>query len=112
MSGVNILELDAADAVDVLHYLFEVDIYETQAEAVEAKSDARSMIYKDLYESRYKYATSKKKSTYSATASDGSFDDIVPFDPLNQETKAYVPPTDFDADSYLPFGGTLDAPVN
>lgn len=112
MSGIDLLEIDAVDAVDVLHYLFEVDIYETQAEAVEAKSDARAMIYRDLYGSSYRYGVSSKKNTYNATASDGSFDDLVPFDPAQSATKSYVPPTDFDAESPLPFGTTLDAPVN
>lgn len=106
--------------VDVLHYYFEDDLSIPSAEAAEAKSEARSVIYRTLYGSTYKYALPKSKSGRSYSASgdnlpdDGYFGDgeLSPFDPSdNNVTKPYIAPTNFNADSPLPFGRDIDAPL-
>ena len=120
MNGIDLARVDASYTIDIIHYLFETDIYETQAEQVQAKSDVRSMIYRDLYGTKYNYAVNTEKATYSTNmASDGTYgsinvDDIQQFDPMSgpKVTKPFIPPTDFDENSTNPFGGLLDEPLN
>lgn len=113
--------MEASEMVDVLHYLFEDDFLSTHPEIVEAKSDIRTLIYESLYEEEYRYKVKKSNTTYNAngqSVSDGFYgaydaeDDLTPFDPMaGGPTKPYVPPTDFDGNSPLPFGGVLDGPL-
>lgn len=106
--------------VDVLHYYFEEDLNVPSGEAAEAKSEARSVIYRTLYGSTYKYAMPKSKASraYGSASGDKLPDegfygeqDLAPFDPEMNVTKPFIPATDFDADSPLPFGRDLDAPL-
>lgn len=112
--------MDAPEMLDILHYLFEEDFLSTHPEMVEAKSDIRALIYETLYEKEYKYKVKKSDNTYNASGqalSDGLYgdyekeEDLKPFDPLAGPTKPYTPPTDFDENSSLPFGGLLDGPL-
>lgn len=111
--------------VDVLHYLFEEDLNNSTAEQAEARSHARSVVYETLYGVSYKYKMKGSNSMsgtsgYSTYAdgttipSDGFYGgtDVDEFDPTVQKTsKPYVPPTEFNPDSPLPFGRDLDAPL-
>lgn len=101
--------------VDVLHFYFEEDITATSGEQMEARSEARSVIYRTLYGTNYKYAMSKSDRGYNSDGSklpdDGFYGDLEPFDPSENVVKPYVPPTELIEDSYLPFGKTLDAPL-
>jgi hypothetical protein len=118
VSGLNIGEMEASEAVDVLHFFFEEDLFVATAEEMEAKSAVRVSIYQSMYERPYKYEyKSNRKNT---SASGNSFDssnyyeeDLVPFDPSEppKTTKSYVPPTEFSNDSSLPFGKILDGPL-
>lgn len=110
---------------DVLHYLFEEDLYVQSAETAEAKSQTRVTVYDSLYGKKYKYALNASKtmrnsagmSTYadgSSIPSDGFYGetDVDVFDPtIPQTSKPYVPPTEFNPESPLPFGKDLDAPL-
>jgi hypothetical protein len=112
--GMKLLDMDAADLLDVLHYFFEEDSARiTTGEQAEAISDLRVNLYRG-YGINYKYAVKKNSSgqTYGGRAyvSDDN-SDLTPFDPTNQETKPFVPATEFDPDSYNPFGSVLDAPL-
>jgi hypothetical protein len=112
--GLKLLDMDAADLLDVLHYFFEEDSARiTTGEQAEAISDLRVNLYRG-YEINYKYAVKKNSSgqTYGGRAyvSDDN-SDLTPFDPTNQETKPFVPATEFDPESYSPFGSVLDAPL-
>lgn len=111
--------------LDVIHYYFEEDLAVSTAEQQQARSDTRSSVYRTLYGTIYKYGISKTSSSssdvFTADGSqiptDGFFDnnDITPFDPTDntpKTVKPFVPATDMDADSPLPFGRVLDAPVN
>ena len=105
--------------VDVLHYYFEEDLNVSTAEAQQARSETRSVVYGTLYGIPYKYKVAGSGSSNFADGSQiptdgyyGDDDDIKPFDPMNNVTKAYVPATEMDADSPLPFGKILDAPLN
>lgn len=109
VSGLKLAEMDSVDMVDVLHYYFEEDLNVVSQEQVAAKSESRSVIYRTLYGTPYKY---RVDAGIKATASSSSsYDDLVPFDPSNSVTKPYVPPTEFDPDMAKPFGTVLDAPL-
>lgn len=84
--------------LDVIHYLFEEDARFTNAEEAEALSAMRTQIYANMYGQTYKYAVSSKSST--RTSANGSND-----------LKPYIPPTDVDLDSPMPFGSDLDSPL-
>jgi hypothetical protein len=104
--------------LDVLHYFFEVDLYESTNEYGEARDIYRVRLYRELYGVTYAYANSASKNA--------SFDpDLPPLDePMNgfepsgmsngtpAATKAYVPPTDMNEASQNPYNGILDAPLN
>ena len=112
--------------IDVLHYYFEEDLAVATAEEQQARSDTRTSVYRTLYGTTYKYAikgsSANSSNAFAADGSaiptDGFFDDmdITPFDPTDntkaQPVKPFVPATDMDADSPLPFGKVLDAPLN
>jgi hypothetical protein len=119
--------MEATDMLDVIHYFFEDDLAVASAEQQEARSNTRSSVYRTLYGTTYKYAIKKSGSeggsyTYAADGSEiptdgfyGTDEDITPFDPnenVKKATKPFVPATDMDADSPLPFGRVLDAPLN
>lgn len=110
--------MDAKDMTDVLHYFFEEDLELPSAEMAEAKSEVRKIVYESLYGLTYKYAykssdSSRVYANGSGTQSDGyvGSDNLEPFDPSPMTRKAYVPPTEFNPDSPMPFGKTLDAPL-
>ncbi len=117
MSGLRLAEMDASDMLDVLHFFFEDDLRIKSAEEAEAISESRSVIYSSLYGTTYKYGMKKSSRSFSADGSslpdDGYFgDDIQPFDPSETNVrKPFIPATEFDADSPLPFGRDLDAPL-
>ena len=85
--------------LDVVHYFFEQDSRYSSAEEAEAVTRMRSQIYSGLYGTTYKYAV----KTSSSPGASGSGDDMA--------LKPYVPPTEVDLDSPLPYGSVLDAPI-
>ena len=98
-----------SEMLDVLHYYMESDFDVSSAEQAEARDKARSIIYKSLYDKEYKFNSSGKRSS-QVTAS--SYNDSFPdTDPLEGQTKSYVPPTDFNENSKNPFGEILDSPL-
>ena len=107
--------MEASEMLDVLHYLFEEDLLGAHPELAEAKSDIRNMIYQDLYQDTYNYGIKGGGKKYNETEkgfpSDGLYEDLKPFDPLAGPTKPYIPPTDFNGESPLPFGSVLDGPL-
>ena len=105
--------MDSVSMMDVLHYFFEEDTSRVStAEQSDAIADMRKNLYR-MYGTTYKYAPAKKSSSSSTTYGGDSFDDfdVAPFDPANQETKPFIPATDFNPDSANPFGKVLDAPI-
>ena len=99
--------------LDVLHYMFEEDTSRlTTAEQAEAISAMRVNLY-GLYGMTYKYSTKPSASTSGRQYVTGDYDlgPDVPFDPASQAPKPFVPATEFNPDSSMPFGGILDAPI-
>ena len=116
--------MDASDLVDVIHYMFEEDMFVATGEEAEHKSSVRTTLYRDFYDKEYMYkVSSSSKNTYGGSSyADGTllppldeeFDtsDIEPFNPNKKsKPKPYVPPTNFNPDSALPFGKDIDAPL-
>lgn len=84
--------------LDVVHYFFEDDSRFSTAEEAQAVSEFRATIYGMLYGTTYKYRVSNSPiNGRTGRYSDG-------------DVKPYIPPTDFNPDSGLPFGSALDAP--
>jgi hypothetical protein len=109
--------MDATDLLDVLHYYFEVDNNYESGEQAEAVSKMRTALY-GLYNTTYSYGPQTNANAgaggrrYVSPGSSMDFDDpIVPFDPTKAPPKPYVPPTKFNPESSMPFGGVLDAPI-
>lgn len=99
--------------LDVLHYLFEDDMRViTTAEQSEAIDEMRINLYR-MYGQSYPYAKKSSGSSGGRTyvSGDVGFPENEDFDPLAQEVKPFVPATDFNPDSSMPFGLTLDAPL-
>jgi hypothetical protein len=108
--------------LDVIHYIFEEDMAAASGEQAEARSNVRTILYRSFYEREYQYKSNSNSGSVGSynsgpTYADGSpiepMEDLVPFDPLEQAkpTKPYVPPTDFNPESSMPFGTNLDAPL-
>lgn len=102
--------------MDILHYLFEEDSSRytsgEQAEAISAMRTQLYLSYGKTYAYGVKGSSSKGGKSYipKGAAADYGFDE----DPLTAtggQTKGYVPPTDFNPDSALPFGSELGAPL-
>lgn len=107
--------MEASDMVDVIHYLFEEDTSRySSGEQAEAVSAMRTQLYFS-YNKTYPYAVSSKSNSGRSYIPKGASSDFgFTDDPLagsNGATKSYIPPTDFNPDSALPFGSDLDAPL-
>ena len=120
MNGLQLAGMEASDMLDVLHYFFEEDLNFSTAEQADAREATRDQLYRDLYNTEYKYKSPKSRNRGSGQPVDFDIDEPVtapekirPFDPMNPtgEVKPYVPPTRFDANSTKPFGDILDAPL-
>lgn len=92
----------------------------SSAEQAEGRDEMRKRIYSEMYLTKYKYAINKssrsRSTTYGGEAYDFSDDfpateDIKPFNPKNNPTKSFIPPTQMDPESSRPFGIDLDAPL-
>lgn len=102
------------DALDVIHVFFEEDLLSgSSREEIEARSKGRAILYREFYKKTYRHGVSSSNESYNySTASDGLIGDTDDVgDPLKTPTKPYTPSTDFDPNSPLPFGNTLDAPI-
>lgn len=99
--------------LDVVHYMFEEDTARlSTAEQADAISSMRTSVY-GLYSKSYKYGT---KSTSSSSGRKYITEDDapglgLPVDGEELALKPFVPPTEFNPESSMPFGGVLDAPL-
>ena len=89
--------------LDVLHFLFEEDSRFVSAEEAESVTALRSSLYRSFYGKSYAYGLPKKNINVSANNDDFFSDPSV--------TKPYIPPTEFDPESFNPYGSVLDAPI-
>lgn len=123
MSGIRLGDLELSEMLDVIHFIFEEDMYTQSKEESEYKSKLRSSIYTNLYDRSYKYTV--ESSSRGVTTASGDilppldeefglkeFDPNEDLKPKKTKPKPYVPPTNFNPDSVLPFGKSIDAPLN
>jgi hypothetical protein len=105
--------------VDVLHYFFEEDSFRYESgEQAEAVSKGRKELYR-MYDTVYRYGATTTKGSSGGfsggrkyVGKDAGFDfDDNPFDKVPKPAKPYIPPTEFDPDTGLAFGGALDGPL-
>lgn len=83
--------------LDVLHYFFEEDSNFISQEHAIITERRRVRLYKAMYESNYAYAVIEKDG--ESVSEDGT------------EVKPFIAPTEFDPESFNPFGDVLDAPI-
>lgn len=97
---------------DLLHYFLEEDMRFSTAEEADAVNSYRTQLYL-LYGKTYKYGVSNKNQNGRSYVPKNASNDFGFDDPLldNTETKPYVPPTEFNPNSAMPFGSVLDAPL-
>jgi hypothetical protein len=117
MNGINLLEMEASDMLDVVHYMFEEDMNYSTSEQAKAHEKIRISIYRNLYNETYKYASSSSKSYTSAASNDEFFaspeesmessGDIKPFNPRKQSAKPFIPATNMSQ-----LGSVLDGPLS
>jgi hypothetical protein len=117
MNGVKLRTLDAPDLLDVLHYMYETDLFTATSEMMDARDKARSMIYEQMYETIYPYNSSEVANYGSDVYGPplGEDEDLpVPVNPraMTSRPKAYTPTTKFNPDAANPFNGVLDAPLS
>jgi len=107
--------MEASDMLDVLHYFFEEDVKTiSTGEQSQAIDSMRTELYQ-LYGQTYRYGAKKGGSTSTGgrayVTGDYEFPADVPLDPSAQRTKPFVPATEFNPESSMPFGGVLDSPL-
>jgi hypothetical protein len=90
-----------SDMLDVIHFLFEEDSRYRSQEEIQSVSAIRTQVYESLYGITYPY---KVKATQTGDNSSTEFMDT-------DYVKPYTPPTEFDPDSFNPFGKTLEPPL-
>lgn len=114
VSGLRLADMDSRDMLDVLHYFLEDDMNVGSAEQADARDAVRQQIYEEMYNSSYKYGrktnTTAVVKDFDAEAEEPQEKLPEPFNPA-AKPKRYIPPTRFDGESTLPFGSTLDAPL-
>jgi len=116
VNGINLLEMEASDMLDVVHYFFEEDMNYSTAEQAKAHEKIRISVHKNLYNETYKYASNSSRSYSSASESDEFFaspeeplddlGDIKPFNPRKKATKPFIPSTNVSS-----LGSVLDGPL-
>jgi hypothetical protein len=118
VNKVNLLEMDASDTLDVIHYFFEEDnTKHSTGEHAEASSKFRTNFYK-MYnvDYAYKYEGGGGRGNadgrrYIDPATNDFDNDVTPVDLSSLPLKPYTPATDFNPVSNMPFGDALDGPV-
>lgn len=109
MSGIRLEELDTEEMLDVIHFLMEEDLASYSMEHMQAKDSTRTTLYKNLYNTEYKYKM--QKTSKNAGGDNWDIPQEFMVDEDSSVVKPYVPPTDFNPDSFLPFGSDIDAPL-
>jgi hypothetical protein len=108
MSGRNLLEMEASQMMDCLHFLFEEDFTNNSEDHARSRSAIRTHLYQELYGVEYKFKMKDRKEQTAqgglraGTASNSfqyptefeDFDSVEPFDPNKND--AFSPRTKKD----------------
>jgi hypothetical protein len=87
--------MEASDMLDVVHYFLDEDMRYSTLEELKIHGTVRKTIFGDFYGTPYKYSMSED----SSDAND--FESVKP----------YIPPTEVNPESHVPFGSVLDSPL-
>ena len=87
--------MEASDMLDVVHYFLDEDMRYSTLEELKIHGHVRKTIFEGFYETEYKYSMSDD------SLESNNSDSIKP----------YIPPTEVDPDSHVPFGSALDSPL-
>ena len=116
--GIRLAELPLSDFFDVIHFFFEEDFARVSShEQMVVIDNTRTYIYETLYGVPYKHSTKQSNDfQYIDDLIDedlGSSEDSKPVDPFARPdvVKPYIAPTKVNANSSLPFGKGIDAPI-
>lgn len=91
MMGMRLLEMEATDALDVIHVLLEEDSTHVSEEARQSQHHVRRTIYGNLYNQRTRYGTGTGAQQAAMTTADGE----QPAEAADAAViKPYMPPTD------------------
>jgi hypothetical protein len=90
--------MEASSMLDVLHYFFEEDNNFVSQEHAVITERRRVRLYQHMYGKDYPYVIMESDKS-NLTEDD-------------QLAKPYLEPTEFDPDSFNPFGNLLDAPMS
>lgn len=94
MSGgkVSLLEMEASDMMDVLHFLYEEDFTVTSEDQARSRSNLRDNMYRDLYGVKYEFKLRDKNNASGTNITDvqhvsdaDPLGDVKPFDPRKQD---------------------------
>jgi hypothetical protein len=88
MLGVRLLELDACDALDLIHVFLEEDSTHVSEAHLNSKIRVRDIIYGDLYGQPTRHRSGSEDARTEAPGAPAA-----PAAPA-AETKPYIPPTD------------------
>jgi len=130
---IDLANMEGADMLDVLHYYFEQDLVSSSSFESEARVKVRENLYRELYKTEYSYgyllpgnpdtdgdtnnvvklnsASGDRQIPFDVEPED-NLSDIEPFSPKRKSVKPFVPATNFNGESEVPFGNILDAPMN
>lgn len=107
-----------SDCLDVIHFFFEEDFERISTHEQTVVIDkTRTYIYETLYGRAYKYGSSQSDDfQYIDEPLDedlNTSEEFIPVDPFARPevVKPYIAPTKVNANSALPFGKGIDAPI-
>ena len=92
--------------LDVFHYLLDEDMSFVNGEHAQSKSIIRESLYKNLYDTKYKYGYNERDSSFGYDSEDED-SLVMSGNATSNEIKPYMPPTPFNPDAPNPFGSAL-----
>ena len=110
MNGIKLLEMEASEMLDVIHYYFEEDSHYVSEIQAETRNSLRESVYRDMYGRELRHLIKFGNKSKSSESNDLD-DELLPFNTNRDEIKPFIPATEFEDDSIDPFGGLLDTPL-
>ncbi len=111
MQGLKLSEMELSDMLDVIHFMYEEDYNYATVEQAQMAEARRIQVFEGMYNQEYKYKVFDQKQNSSNQDLFDEDGELKPFNPNANETKPYIPPTEFNPNSGNPFGDILDAPI-
>ncbi|URP22169.1 hypothetical protein SEA_BIG4_85 [Microbacterium phage Big4] len=103
MSGVRLLEMEASDMMDVLHFLFEEDFTAVSEDHSHSRSALRDHLYTTLYGTKYSFKVPPRKDAKGRTMGGTTAGGSNEFDYSDFEAAFAAEQETFDARNSDPF---------